>query len=91
MTQPVGVVGVFVAGNDLVDALAEQEQRVVAPPLTVAAVAEPLGQVAGQMMAFVEGPQRQQAGVAGDLAAGKITLNRSIAVEARILSRTVRP
>jgi hypothetical protein len=33
------------------------------------------------MMAFVKSPQRQQTGITGDLASGKITVNRTMAVE----------
>ena len=44
-------------------------------------VAEPRGQIAGQMMALVEGAQRQQAGVAADLPAGKIGVNGLMTVE----------
>ena len=32
-------------------------------------------------MAFVKGPQRQQTGITGDLAAGKISVNGSMSVE----------
>jgi hypothetical protein len=33
------------------------------------------------MMAFVKSPQRQQTGVTGDLAAGKITANGTMVAE----------
>ena len=81
MTQTVGIVGVFVAGDDLIDALPQQRQRVMAHPFIISRVAEQCGPIAGQMMPLVESAQRQQAGVAGDLAAGKITLNGTVAVE----------
>ena len=81
MTQAVGIVGVFVAGDDLVDALPQQGQRVMAHAIIIARVAEQCGPVAGQMMPLVKSAQRQQAGVAGDLPAGKITVNGTTAVE----------
>ena len=49
--------------------------------IILAWVAEQCGPVAGQMMALVKSPQRQQTGVTGDLAAGKITVNGTVAVE----------
>src|SRR5512146_1331147 len=57
MAQAVGVVGVFVAGDDLVNALAQQQQRVMFDALFVSRIAEQFGQIAGQMMALVEGAQ----------------------------------
>ena len=81
MTQTVGIVRVFVSGDDLVDALPQQLQRIMPQAFLISRIAEPCSPVAGQMMPLVEGAQRQQAGVAGDLAAGKITLNGTVAVE----------
>jgi hypothetical protein len=48
---------------------------------TSAGIAEKCGPVTGQMMPLVEGAQRQQTGVTGDLASGKITVNGTTAVE----------
>ena len=42
MAQTVGVVGIFVAGHDLIDALPQQRQRVMAYPFVIARVAEEL-------------------------------------------------
>jgi len=53
----------------------------VAHPFILSRIAEEWDQIAGQMMAFIEGPQGQQTGVAGDLATGKITMNGTVAVE----------
>jgi len=47
----------------------------------ISRIAEECGPVAGQMMAFVKSAQRQQTGVTGDLAAGKITVNGTAVVE----------
>ena len=44
-------------------------------------IAEACGQSAGQMMALIKGPQRQQAGIAGDLTAGKIGANGLMTIE----------
>ena len=81
MAQTVGVVGVFVAGHDLIDALPQQRQRVMPHTFIISRVAEELDPVAGQMMAFVKSPQRQQTGVTGDLASGKITVNGTMVAE----------
>jgi hypothetical protein len=81
MPQAVGVIRVFVAGHDLIDALLQQHQRVMAYPARLSRIAEELDQVAGQMMAFVKSPQRQQTGITGDLASGKITVNGTMVVE----------
>jgi hypothetical protein len=53
----------------------------MAYPLVISQVTEELDPVACQMMAFVKSPQRQQTGVTGDLAAGKITVNGTMVVE----------
>jgi hypothetical protein len=45
MTQAVRVVGVFVAGDDLVEALPQQRQRLMAHALISTRVAEPGGPV----------------------------------------------
>ena len=81
MAQTVGVVGIFVAGHDLIDALPQQRQRVMAQAVVLPRIAEPRGQVAGQMMALIEGAQRQQTGITGDLAAGKIGADGLMTVE----------
>lgn len=81
MTQTIRIVCVFVTGQDLIDALPQQQERVMAQPFIISPIAEELDQVAGQVMAFVKSPQRQQTGVTGDLASGKITMNGTIAVE----------
>ena len=44
--QAVGVVGVFVSGDDLVEALPQQRQRVVLNAIAVPRIAEELGQAA---------------------------------------------
>ena len=81
MPQAVGVVGVFVSGDDLVEALPQQPQRVVLNPIVVPRIAEELGRVAGQTMALIEGPQGQKTGIASDLATGKIGVDGLLTVE----------
>ena len=44
-------------------------------------IVELRGQFAGQMMALIEGAQRQKTGIAGDLAAGKIGADGLMTVE----------
>jgi hypothetical protein len=72
---------IYIAGHDLIDALSQQRQRVMAYPFVVSRITEELDPVAGQMLTFVKSPQRQQTGVTGDLAAGKITVHGTMAVE----------
>ena len=81
MTQAVGVVSVFVSGHDLIKALSEERQRVVSHSFVISRIAEELDQVTRQMMPLVKGTQRQQPGVTGDLATGKITVNGTMLVE----------
>ena len=81
MAQTVGVVGIFVAGDDLIDALPQQGQCIVLHAILMPRIAESLGPVPRQMMALIEGAQGQQTGVAGDLAAGKIGANGLMTVE----------
>src|SRR5208337_5499885 len=81
VTQSVGVVGVFVSGDDLVEALPQQRQRVVLNAILVPRIAEQLGQLAGQTMALIEGAQGQKTGIAGDLPTGKIGADGLMAVE----------
>ena len=47
MAQAVGIVGVFVARDDLVDALPQQRQGVVTDTVILPRIGEELGQVAG--------------------------------------------
>jgi hypothetical protein len=50
-------------------------KRVMTNVLVLPRVAEQRGQIASQMMALVEGAQRQQAGVASDLPPTKSSAN----------------
>ena len=84
MAQTVGIIRVLVAGHDLIDALPQQPQRIMAQALIISRIAEKCGPVPGQMVPLVEGAQGEQAGVAGDLAPGKIELNGTVAVEGEV-------
>ncbi len=44
-------------------------------------IAEELSQIVGDMMVLIEGPQRQQTGIAGDLAAREVSANGLMTVE----------
>ena len=81
VAQAVGIVGVFVAGDDLIDALPQQLQRIVTDAVIFARVAEERRQIASHMMALVKSAQWQQPGVAGDLPTGKIGTNGLMTVE----------
>ncbi len=81
VAQTIGIVGVFVSGHDLVDALPQQSQRIMAQAVGLPRIAELRGPVVGQMMALIEGAQGQQTGIAGDLAPGKIGADGLMTVE----------
>jgi len=81
MTQTIGIVGVFVTSHDLINTLPQQGQRIVLQPVILTRIAEKLGQITGQMMTLIEGLQRQQTGITGDLAPGKIGVEGSMTVE----------
>src|SRR5712692_5792237 len=78
VAQTARVVGVLVASDDLIDALAQQ---VMAHAIVLPRIAQPCGPVAGQMMTLIEGAQGQQSGIAGNLPAGKIRLDELLTVE----------
>ena len=81
MAQAVGIVGIFVAGHDLIEALPQQGLRVVTNAIVLSWVAEPSGPIASKFMALIERAQRQQTGIAGDLATGEVSQNRLMTVE----------
>ena len=81
VTQAVGVVSVFVSGDDLVDALPQQPQRVVTDAMVLPRIAEVIGQIAGQMMALIKGAQGQKTSIAGNLAAREIRVEGLLTVE----------
>src|SRR5207247_10356754 len=62
VAQTIGVIGIFVSGHDLIEALSQQHRRIVLHALFLTWVAEAFGPVPSQMMALIEGAQRQQTG-----------------------------
>ena len=81
VAQAVGIVGVFVSGDDLIDALSQQCQRIMAHAVILAQIAQACSPVAGQIMVLIEGAQRQQTGITGDPAPGKIGADGLMTVE----------
>ena len=57
MTQAIGVVGVFMAGDNLIEALPQQGQRVMPHPVLLSRIAEESGPIVAQMMTLIEGSQ----------------------------------
>ncbi len=76
-----GVVGIFVAGDNLINALPQQPQRIMAQTVMLPRIAKNRTPITSQMVALIESAQRQQTGVAGDLTAGKISANGLMTVE----------
>ena len=56
----------------------------MAQAVVLSLVAQASGPVTGQMMALIEGSQRQQTGVTGNLAAGKIGADGLMTVEGEV-------
>jgi hypothetical protein len=58
-----------------------ETQAVFPQAVVLLRIAEASGQSAGQMMALIEGAQRQQTGITGDLALGKIGADGLMTIE----------
>ena len=56
----------------------------MAQAVVLSRIAEVSGPLASQIMALIKGSQRQQAGVAGNLATGKIGLDGLMTVEGEV-------
>jgi hypothetical protein len=84
VAQQSGVVGVFVAGHDLIEALREQRLRGMVLALRQARVGPRCRPAAGQVMTYVKLPQRQQSGVGTDLPAVEVGHDSAIPVEGKI-------
>ena len=50
-------------------------------PVLLSAISEVSGPILAQMMTLIEGPQRKQTGVAGDLATGEIGADPLMTIE----------
>jgi len=71
-------VGIFVASDDLVQALAQQRQPRVTHTRIVAIITDALCQAESESIPLIKSSQRRQAGIAGDLATGKISANGAV-------------
>ena len=71
------------ARDDLVETLAQQRQPGVTHTRIVAIITDALCQAASESMPLIKSPQRQQAGITGDLTARKISANGSVSVEGK--------
>jgi len=79
----VSVVGIFVASDDLVKALAQQRQAGVTHTRIIAIITDALCQSASESIPLIKSSQRQQAGISGDLTARKIGSNGAVSVEGK--------
>ena len=77
----IGFVGVFIAGNNLIEALPQQGQRVMLHPVLLPPIPEESSPIAAQMMLLIEGSQGEQTGVAGDLAPREIGADGLMTIE----------
>jgi hypothetical protein len=84
MAETIGIIGVFVAGHDLVQPLPQQRQAAVPNAAALPGIAEVLSQFLRQSMALIEGTQGQKSGIAGDLPTGKIGQDRLMTVEGEV-------
>ncbi|HXY02502.1 MAG TPA: hypothetical protein VEI49_02940 [Terriglobales bacterium] len=66
------IVGVFVAGCELVDALAQKHERRMLNVAGIALTDDQCFKPGGEPQALVELPQQNQSGLAGDLATLKV-------------------
>src|ERR1017187_7140430 len=71
----------FLVGDDLINALPQQGQRIMAHAVILTRIAQAYGPVAGQMMPLIEGAQGQQTRITGDLPTGKISVDGLMTVE----------
>jgi hypothetical protein len=78
--QAIGVVGILVARDNLVEALTKQRQHGMTNALLCTRITETQCQLASKTMPLIKGPQRQKTGVRTDLAPRKISSNGSVSV-----------
>ena len=84
MAQAIGVVRVFIARDDLIDALAEERQYRMMDPFIFTKVTHALRQNDSESMTLVESAKGQKAGVTADLPAAKIHMDGLGTVEREI-------
>jgi hypothetical protein len=76
VAQSGGVVGVFVAGGDLVNALSEEVEAGVVDAGLATGIVEAGGDGLGEAQGMVELCQERETAVGGEGAAGEIEVNR---------------
>jgi hypothetical protein len=82
LTQQVGVHSVLVAAGDLVEALTDQFDDRVPDVPTVTAILEALLEATGQLQAFIQLAQHNQAGIAAEGAALEVEDDAGLKLEA---------
>jgi hypothetical protein len=83
MAQTIGVVGVFIAGDNLIEALPPKGSRVMPESVLLSPITENSGPIMAQMMTLIKSAQREQTGVAGDLATGEIGTDSLMTIEGK--------
>src|SRR5262249_24606473 len=58
--QTIGVIGVFIAGDNLIEALPQQGLRVVLHPVLLAPITEESGPILAEMMTLIKPPEADQ-------------------------------
>ena len=85
--QPVGVVAVFVAGGDLVDALAEQVVHGMADLAGLARVVHQTGHLRGKAEGLIDRGEQHEPAVGGDVTAIKSAHHRLVRKESEVQLR----
>ena len=81
MTQAIGIVGVLVPSDDLVEALAKEREGGMSDTLVHATVVESFRESQGKSVTLVEGTQGQQTRIRADLSSRKVRANGLMSVE----------
>jgi hypothetical protein len=71
VAQAIGVIGILIARDDLIDALAEQRKNRVTDPFIFTRVTDTLRPTECKAVPLVESTERQQSGVTADLPTAK--------------------
>jgi hypothetical protein len=84
VAHTIGIVGVFIAGDNLIEALPQKRPRVMPESVLLSPITEDSGPIMAQMMTLIKSPQREQTGVAGDLATGEIGTDGLMMIEGKV-------
>jgi hypothetical protein len=84
VAQAIGVIGVLISRDDLIDSLTEKRQNRVTDSFIFTRVTYALGQTLCKAVALVESAEGQQTGVTTDLPATKIHTDGFCTVEREI-------